>query len=114
MRCINRLSLPALAVLAAHVTVPTVVHAQATHTASSPDGRNVVSVDTKDGTLRYAVSRDGKPIVLPSLLGFTIRTAPPLRDGLRITAESRSSFDETWTQRGASSPRFATTTPSCA
>ena len=68
------------------------------HTASSPDGRNVVSVDTKDGTLRYAVSRDGKPIVLPSLLRFTFRNAPPLRDGLRITGESRSSFDETWTQ----------------
>ena len=98
MRLTSGLSLPALVVLGAHLLVSVVAHAQATHAAASPDGRNVVSVDAKDGALRYSVSRDGKPIVLPSLLGFTFRNAPPLRDSLRITGESRSSFDETWTQ----------------
>ena len=72
--------------------------AQAPFRVASPDGRNAVSVDVKNGALRYSVSRDGKPVVLPSRLGFTFRNAPALRDSLRITSEAHSTFDETWTQ----------------
>jgi alpha-glucosidase len=73
-------------------------HAQAPYRVASPDTRNVVTVDVKDGALRYRVNRDGKPVVLPSRLGFTFRNAQPLRDSLRITGEQHSSFDQTWTQ----------------
>lgn len=65
---------------------------------SSPDGRNVVTVDIRDGKLYYRVDRDGRALLMPSGLGFEFRGAPRLRDGLRITDTSRSSFDETWTQ----------------
>ena len=65
---------------------------------ASPDGRNVVTVETRDGKLSYRVDRDGRPLLLPSGLGFEFRGAPRLRDGLRITDSSRSTFDETWTQ----------------
>ena len=64
----------------------------------SPDGRNVVMVDTREGRLYYTVQRDGRPLLTPSLLGFDFRGAPPLRDSLRIVDSSRSTFDETWTQ----------------
>ena len=73
-------------------------HSPAAHTASTPDGRNAVCVDEKDGMLRYSFKRDGKPVVQPSLLGFTFRTAPPLRDSLRVSGEPRSSVDDTCTQ----------------
>jgi len=65
---------------------------------ASPDGRNVVMIDTHEGKLYYMVQRDGRPLLTPSMLGFEFRGAPPLRDGLRIVDSSRSTFDTTWTQ----------------
>jgi alpha-glucosidase len=65
---------------------------------ASPDGRNQVTVEIRDGHLTYSLSRDGRPLILPSVLGFDFRGAPPLRDGLRITDTTRVSHDEWWTQ----------------
>ena len=65
---------------------------------ASPDGRNQVTVEVRDGRLNYSLTRDGRPLILPSLLGFEFRGAPPLRDGLRITDSTRQSHDEWWTQ----------------
>jgi alpha-glucosidase len=65
---------------------------------ASPDRRNVVSVGTHEGTLYYAVQRDGRSLLTPSRLGFQFRGQPPLRDSLGIVDSSRSTFDETWTQ----------------
>jgi len=65
---------------------------------ASPDGRTVVTVATTDGGLFYRVDRDGRALLLPSRLGFVFRTAPPLRDGLRIAGARRDSLDETWEQ----------------
>jgi alpha-glucosidase len=72
--------------------------AQAQVRAASPDGRNQVTVELRDGRLYYSVQRDGRPLLMPSLLGFEFRGAPTLRDGLRIVDSSRNTFDETWTQ----------------
>lgn len=36
----------------------------------SPDGRNVVNVEQVDGAMRYALVRDGVPIIAPSRLGL--------------------------------------------
>lgn len=66
--------------------------------AASPDGRNEVMVLVRDGGLFYSVNRKGRPIVMPSRLGFTFRGAPPLKDGLRIAGSTTASHDETWTQ----------------
>jgi alpha-glucosidase len=65
---------------------------------ASPDGRNVVLVAIREGRLAYAVQRKGKSIVTPSALGFEFRSAPRLRDSVRITGSTRDSLDRTWTQ----------------
>ena len=65
---------------------------------SSPDGRNRASVEVRDGKLYYSLDRDGRPILLPSQMGFEFRGAKTLRDSLRITGSSTSTYDTTWTQ----------------
>jgi alpha-glucosidase len=65
---------------------------------ASPNGRNQVTVEIRDGRLTYSLSRDGHWLILPSLLGFEFRGAPPLRDSLHITDTTRTSYDEWWTQ----------------
>src|ERR1700693_5979155 len=72
--------------------------AQDTLSVSSPDGRNKVGVAVHDGKLYYILSRDGRALLLPSMLGFGFKGAPALRDGLRIAGSSRNSYDQTWTQ----------------
>src|SRR5437899_11503390 len=65
---------------------------------TSPDGRNAVMVQTHEGKLYYAVQRDGRPLLTPSLLGFQCKSPPPVRDSLRSVDSSRSTFDTIWTQ----------------
>ena len=65
---------------------------------TSPDGRNRVTVEIRDGALTYSVDRDGRAVFLPSRLGFAFQRAPPLRDSLRMVDTSRNTVDETWTQ----------------
>jgi alpha-glucosidase len=72
------------------------LHAQAR--VASPDGRTVVTVELREGRLTYRLDRDDRPLILPSLLGFEFRGAPPLRDGLRIGEMTRQAHDEWWTQ----------------
>jgi len=56
---------------------------------TSPDGRNAVTVEVRDGALTYTVDRDGRSVLLPSRLGFAFQGAPPLRDSLRMVDTSR-------------------------
>jgi alpha-glucosidase len=72
--------------------------AQGQVSVASPNGRTQVTVEIREGKLYYSVTRDGVPLLQPSLLGFEFRGQPPLRDGLRITDTARSAHDETWTQ----------------
>src|SRR3989454_12213654 len=65
---------------------------------TSPDGRNRVTVEVRDGALTYSVDRDGRALLLPSRLGFAFQGAPPLRDSLRVVDTSSNTVDETWTQ----------------
>ncbi|HEV8495668.1 MAG TPA: glycoside hydrolase family 97 protein [Gemmatimonadaceae bacterium] len=71
---------------------------QAPLTVASPDSRTEVRFEVRDGHATYSVTRDRRPLILPSLLGFEFRGAPPLRDSLRVTGSSRQSYDSTWTQ----------------
>src|SRR6266852_4147218 len=71
--------------------------AQDRASVASPDGRNRVTVEIRDGALTYGVERDGRALILPSHLGFTFQGAPPLRDSLRVDTSSNT-VDETWTQ----------------
>jgi len=68
------------------------------HQVASPDGRNRVTVEVREGGLYYSVSRDGKPVLLASRLGFAFKGGDSLRSALRITGTARASADETWTQ----------------
>src|SRR2546423_11268638 len=57
--------------------------AQDTITVSSPDGRNRAGVTVDEGRLYYLLSRDGRSLLMPSMLGFQFKGAPTLRDSLR-------------------------------
>ena len=82
--------------LAAVALLATTARAQVQ--VASPDGRNQIPVEVREGRLTYSLTRDGRWLILPSLLGFAFRGAPPLRDGLRIVDTTRDAHDETWTQ----------------
>src|SRR2546426_3530402 len=40
---------------------------------ASPDGRNRVTVEVRDGVLAYSLDRDGRAVLLPSRLGFAFQ-----------------------------------------
>jgi alpha-glucosidase len=65
---------------------------------TSPDGRNVVTVEVVDGGLFYGLHRDGVAVLLPSRLGLAFREGGALRERLRIIGSERSSRDEVWRQ----------------
>jgi alpha-glucosidase len=68
-------------------------------TIASPD--NVLSVTVSvnaEGRPEYSVSRLGKPVILPSRLGFLLTDAPKLERNFEITETQRRNFDETWEQ----------------
>src|SRR3990170_4714318 len=102
IRCINRsLLLGTISVALAGSAVPAESQpspAQGALRVASPDGRNVVFVDVREGFLYYTVQRDGRTIMLPSRLGFEFRGARTLRDSLRLVSSSRNAVDNTWTQ----------------
>ncbi len=94
----RRAALPTTLGLLATLLLTTTARAQEPLRVASPDGRNQVTVQVRDGGLYYAVDRDGRHILLPSRLGFAFKGAPPLRDSLRIVSSARNSFDTTWIQ----------------
>lgn len=67
--------------------------------AASPDGtlRVTVTLDG-DGRPHYAVTRNGKPLVQPSRLGFLLTDAPKLERNFAIESHKVSSVDTTWEQ----------------
>ena len=87
-----------LTLAAASAVAAATARAQDSLRVASPDGRNEVSVQLRDGRLCYAVRRDGRAVLLPSGLGFQFRGAPPLRDGLRVVGAAEKTVDESWTQ----------------
>jgi hypothetical protein len=63
----------------------------------SPDGRIEAVLGLGVGIPSYSVNRDGRPVILPSGLGFRFKDDPPLGDGFVIESAERRSVDETWT-----------------
>ncbi|MGZ9165418.1 MAG: glycoside hydrolase family 97 protein [Anaerolineales bacterium] len=64
----------------------------------SPNKANEVVFGLVDGVPYYRVNHNGKPVILPSKMGFVFLEAAPLTSGLTIADWEESSFDETWTQ----------------
>lgn len=65
---------------------------------ASPDGRIAVVLQSSGGYATWSVSRDGKPLVLPSRLGFLLADAPKLERNLTLSASTQSRQDSTWEQ----------------
>ncbi len=74
-------------------------NANRAETVDSPDGHLRVAITTdNDGRPLYSVTRDGKPLVNPSALGFLFTDAPKLQRGFRIESAARASADTRWEQ----------------
>jgi Glycoside hydrolase 97. len=65
-------------------------------TFTSPDGKLELSFEVKDGVPYYALNHEGKPVVLPSKMGFTLEWRDDLAHAFEIKNVERSTFDETW------------------
>ena len=66
-------------------------------TLKSPDGKLELGVGlVKGGIPAYQLSRDGKPVVLPSKLGYELMDGGNLQKGFTVASVSRDSMDETW------------------
>ncbi|MBV8687672.1 MAG: glycoside hydrolase family 97 protein [Alphaproteobacteria bacterium] len=68
-------------------------------TVASPGGTLTVAVGVNgEGRPEYSVSRLGRPVILPSRLGFLLTDAPKLERNFAVAASARRSVDETWEQ----------------
>ncbi len=67
-----------------------------TQNVRSPDGNVQVRVVCNARGLSYAVDFHGKPVILPSNLGFKFAQQPDLLGPFVLTDVRRTSFDETW------------------
>lgn len=84
----------AAALLALATTLSTSTLAWAdTVTVTSPDGRNIVSIDSDK--LTWAVSRDGKAIIEPSPLGLNLDIAA-IGAGAKLTGQTQASVKDTY------------------
>jgi alpha-glucosidase len=72
---------------------------QTVATASSPSGTMKVDVLLNpEGRVGYSVSREGKPVIAESRLGFLFTDAPQMLRNFMLAGQSTRSFDETWEQ----------------
>ena len=62
----------------------------------SPDGQLELDFELRDGVPYYALNRSGKPVVLPSKMGFTLEWRDDLAHAFVLKDAKRDSFDETW------------------
>jgi alpha-glucosidase len=71
--------------------------ADAVAEVQSPDGRTRVELALNgEGRLAYRVSRDGKPLIADSRLGFILRNGRQFLRGLSLEGQSTRSHDATW------------------
>ena len=65
-------------------------------TLKSPDGQLELTFIVQDGVPYYALNRNGKPVVLPSKMGFTLEWRDDLAHAFVLKDTKYSTFDETW------------------
>lgn len=96
----NRLLSLAGALLALLLPLAAQAQAQAPDaTIASPGNILSVAVTTDgEGHANYSVSRQGKPVIAPSHLGFLFTDAPQFFRNLQIEAVTRSASDSSWDQ----------------
>ena len=62
----------------------------------SPDGKLELRFELKDGVPYYALDRAGKPVVLPSKMGFTLEWRDDIAHAFELKDAMYDTFDETW------------------
>ena len=62
----------------------------------SPDGKLELQFEVKDGVPYYSLDRNGKPVVLPSKMGFTLEWRDDLAHAFVLKDVKFDTFDETW------------------
>lgn len=65
-------------------------------TLQSPDKQLQLKFELRDGIPYYSLDRAGKPVVLPSKMGFTLEWRDDLAHAFVLKDKTFSSFDETW------------------
>ena len=65
-------------------------------TLQSPDRQLEMRFAVVNGQPQYALSRAGKPVVLPSRMGFTLEWRDDLAHAFVLKDKTYSTFDETW------------------
>ncbi len=65
---------------------------------ASPEGKNTINFELKNGKPFYSVSHGDKEVVTPSKLGFVFKNNDSLASNLEIIDFKESVFDETWEQ----------------
>ena len=63
---------------------------------TSPDGKLELQFEVKDGIPYYSLNRDGKPVVLPSKMGFTLEWRDDLAHAFVLNDVKFDTFDEVW------------------
>ena len=68
-------------------------------TARSPGGTLTVELTVNgEGRVGYSVTREGKPVIRESHLGFLFTDAPQMLRNFELVSQSQHSVDGTWTQ----------------
>ena len=65
-------------------------------TLKSPDGQLELKFEVVGGIPQYSLDRAGKPVVLPSKMGFTLEWRDDLAHAFVLKDTQYSTFDETW------------------
>ena len=71
-------------------------NANAQEKVTSPDGKLELQFEVVDGIPYYSLNRDGKPVVLPSKMGFTLEWRDDLAHAFELKDVKFDTFDETW------------------
>ena len=70
-------------------------NAQQSESAALGKVKLVFNLD-RNGTPGYEVSYNGKPVILPSMLGFKLNVDSLFSSSFRVIGTDRESFDQTW------------------
>ncbi len=86
-----------LALLALLFTLPAAAQQPTPLTIASPDGSIVLTTQTTgEGRMVYSVTRDGRPLIAESRLGFIFTNALPFDRAVTIESHTRTTADSRW------------------
>jgi hypothetical protein len=90
------LALTVIVPVFAQTSTPTPAMPADALTLQSPDQQLELKFAVVDGKPQYALDRNGKAVVLPSRMGFTLEWRDDLAHAFVLKDKAYSTFDETW------------------